>query len=46
MKSNTYIGSNCIFIDSNNKEYIGLLNSSFGFNVKNSVNIGSVKFLL
>jgi ribA/ribD-fused uncharacterized protein len=39
MKSNTYIGSNCIFIDSNNKEYIGLLNSSFGFNVKNSVNI-------
>ena len=38
MKSNTYIGSNCIFIDSNNKEYIGLLNSSFGYKVKNGVN--------
>jgi len=39
MKSNKYIGSNCIFIDSNNKEYIGLLNDSFGFKVKNGVNI-------
>ena len=38
MKSNTYIDSNCIFIDSNNKEYNGLLNSSFGYKVKNGVN--------
>ena len=38
MKSNTYIDSNCIFIDSNNKEYIGLLKNSFGFKVNNGVN--------
>ncbi|MFM8454250.1 MAG: hypothetical protein ACKOAD_04665, partial [Gammaproteobacteria bacterium] len=38
MISNKYIDSNCIFIDSNNKEYIGLLNDSFGFKVNNSVN--------
>ena len=38
MKSNAYVGNNCIYIDSKNKEYIGLLNNSKCYNIVNGVN--------
>ena len=38
MKSNAYVGNNCIYIDSKNQEYIGLLNNSKCYNIVKGVN--------